>query len=1032
MSKEELFTGERFVPGIDDPELEIEHYQRYNSILDIVKNKVVVDAACGEGYGTAIIGKVAKKVVGIDIDERAVKRAKENYGNDVVTFQQGDVSNLPLADGSVDVFVSFETIEHINEELQIKFLSEVKRVLNKNGIFIISSPNKKIYSDLFNYHNEFHVHELYKEEFVNLLQARFENIKLFNQYFEVASVIDSNSSYQDTALYEKNREKYRSDGKYFIAVASDDEIDDIVIQSVYLSEQVTYRNNIKRILDLQEEEEFRNKHIHTLDQHIEELGKGIQWRDGQIQDKEEALEKCKAEIQQKEAEIQQKEAELEKHKDDGIAYQYELEQKNKMVYDKDVHIANLENIIRAHERSICELQIPAGKWVKLVHFFPLRVIRYIKRHLKMWRMERKENKQIVLELPKYEKPKVSIIIPVYNQFQYTYNCIKSILDTVEDVPYEVIVGDDESTDKTRKITKIIRGVRVNINHTDHGFLMNCNRAAQLAKGEYVLFLNNDTQVKENWLSSLLELIESDDRIGMVGSKLIYPDGGLQEAGGIVWKDASGWNYGRNQNPDMPEYNYVREVDYISGASIMLRTSLWKELGGFDERFKPAYCEDSDLAFQVRKAGYKVMYQPESVVVHFEGISNGTDLDSGLKKYQVENSEKFKEKWKDELVNQCEPGEEVFKAKDRLYDKKTVLFIDHYVPTFDKDAGSRTVYQYIKIFLKKGYVVKFIGDNYAKMEPYVSILQQMGVEVYYGIWHMNHIFEYLKNNEKYIDFVFLNRPHISIKYIDFIKNNMHAKVMFYGSDLHYLRIQREAKVLGLKEKEKEALYWKNIEYKLLEKVDVAYYLSPVEKEEINKNNSSICVKNMKINIFETFKQDLNLEFSERHGILFVGGFTHAPNLDAVNWYIDEIFPKVWNQVKAPFVIVGSNAPDELKSLKMEGVELKGFVSDEELEQLYDECRIAIVPLRYGAGIKGKVIEALYNGIPLITTSVGAEGISKIDEYAMIEDNPEVLAEKIIQLYSDVDRLKEMALNSQAFVKNEFSEEAAWNVIEEDFT
>ena len=223
-----------------------------------------------------------------------------------------------------------------------------------------------------------------------------------------------------------------------------------------------------------------------------------------------------------------------------------------------------------------------------------------------------------LIFPKADSPEVSIVIPVYNQIHYTYLCLASILEHTKDVSYEIVIADDVSGDATEHLGEFAEGITICRNETNQGFLRNCNHAAKSARGRYIMFLNNDTQVTEGWLSSLVTLIQSDDSIGMVGSKLVYPDGRLQEAGGIIWSDGSGWNYGRLDNPDKAEYNYVKDVDYISGAAILLSAELWNRIGGFDERFAPAYCEDSDLAFEVRKAGYRVVYQPLSKVIHFEG------------------------------------------------------------------------------------------------------------------------------------------------------------------------------------------------------------------------------------------------------------------------------------------------------------------------------------------------------------------------------------------------------------------------------
>lgn len=748
-----------------------------------------------------------------------------------------------------------------------------------------------------------------------------------------------------------------------------------------------------------------------------------QYQNESIKAKEilETLEEMRKTVQNCEYRIEDYESKIE-----GLLYEKQgLEQQ---VLDKDRHIRNLGAMIT----ELQLFEVPAKKWENLMHFFPVRCARYIKRTIKKCKNKIMRMHHEKIYLPMCEKPKVSIIIPAYNQFDYTYACIKSIAKNSSDCEYEVILADDVSTDQTKRIQRIVKGLIVSRNSENLRFLKNCNKAAKLAKGKYILFLNNDTTVQEGWLSSLIELIESSSDIGMVGSKLIYPDGTLQEAGGIIWNDATGWNYGRNDDASKPEYNYVRDVDYISGAAIMIKSDLWEQIGGFDELFAPAYCEDSDLAFEVRKLGYRVVYQPKSVVVHYEGVSNGTDVNSGIKKYQVENSEKFKLKWTRELKNQCEPGKEIFKAKDRLQSgKKVVLFVDHYVPTFDRDAGARTVMQYIKMFLKHGYCVKFIGDNYAKMEPYTTILEQMGVEVYWGTWYQENIWKYLEENEKYINYIFLNRPHISAKYIDFMKKKMSAKIMFYGSDLHYMRVQREAELTNSEEKKKEVEYWRNLEQDLLEKVDVAYYLSPIEREEIARFNPNIIVRNIKINIFEKFFENINFDFMAREGIIFVGGFAHTPNIDAVKWFLSEIYPLIAPNGEIPFYIVGSNPPDEIKDLCGPGVALKGYVSDEELKILYSNCRVAVVPLRYGAGIKGKVIEALYYGIPLVTTSIGAEGIDEIERYVDVVDGSEAFAERVLEMYNNTEKLMDRARESQKYVRKMFSEEAAWNVIEQDF-
>lgn len=641
-----------------------------------------------------------------------------------------------------------------------------------------------------------------------------------------------------------------------------------------------------------------------------------------------------------------------------------------------------------------------------------------------------------LRFKKEEKPRVSVVIPVYNQIHYTYACLVSILEYTKDVSYEIIIADDVSSDATAQLSDFAENIIICRNKTNQGFLRNCNQAAKAARGKYIMFLNNDTKVTEGWLSSLVNLIESDETIGMVGSKLVYPDGRLQEAGGIIWSDGSGWNYGRLDNPDKPEYNYVKDVDYISGAAILLSVELWKQIGGFDERFAPAYCEDSDLAFEVRRAGKRVVYQPLSKVIHFEGISNGTDVNGeGLKRYQVENSGKLKEKWADELKKQCENtgNPSPFNARERSMGKKIILVVDHYVPTFDRDAGSKTTYQYLKMFINKGYIVKFLGDNFLHEEPYSTQLQQMGIEILYGQEYQASIWDWLKTHSSEISFAYLNRPHIASKYIDFIIENTDIKVIYYGHDLHFLREGREYALTGNEEKRQASEYWKSIEIALMRKASVSYYPSYIEEEAIKEIDSDINVKAITAYVYDEFKTALQTDFAKREGLLFVGGFAHPPNADAVLWFAEEIYPLIRQKLEVPFYIVGSKVTEEIQALEKpgNGIIVKGFVSDEELGRLYEESKIVVVPLRYGAGVKGKVIEAIYNGAPVITTSIGAEGIPDAGQVMIVRDKPEEFAREVISLYSDNEGCRRLAESTQSYIRRYFSVDAAWNVIEEDF-
>lgn len=647
--------------------------------------------------------------------------------------------------------------------------------------------------------------------------------------------------------------------------------------------------------------------------------------------------------------------------------------------------------------------------------------------------ESEELESISLTFPKYTDIDVSIVIPVFNHYRTTMSCLQSVLAHTTDVNYEVIIADDLSTDLTSTIEKRIDNIVVVRGDENLGFLRNCNRAVSVARGKYIVLLNNDTNVQEAWLKPLIRTIEQDPHVGMVGPKLLFENGNLQEAGGIVWNDASGWNYGRGQDPELPEFNYLRETDYISGACILLQRRLWEKLGGFDETFCPAYYEDTDLAFQIRQLGYKVVYQPQSEVVHFEGVSNGTDLSSGIKKYQQINQQVFREKWKAVLEQKHFPnGQNVFEARERSADKRTVVFIDQYVPFFDKDAGSRSTYMYVKQMVESGINVKFLPANFFSHEPYTDVLQQLGVEVLFGEKYARNWKKWFKENAKNIDVIYLHRPHIAEDFIDYLQTlKPRPKLIYFGHDLHYLRTSREAELNNDASLKQQAEYWKQREYAIFSKVDKVFYPSSVEVTEVKSLSPETDVSALPLFLLEEpdLKQD---NHESRNDLLFVGGFGHPPNVDAVQWFVKAIMPQLLSkQPDLKLNIVGSNVPDAIQNLESEHVIVHGFLSDEALTKLYQEVRIVVVPLRFGAGVKGKVLEALQHGVPIVTTSIGAEGIPDADKVMRIADTEEAMSRDILELYEDPELRQKYINRYPDYINTHFSRAAVQAVIDRDF-
>ena len=630
-----------------------------------------------------------------------------------------------------------------------------------------------------------------------------------------------------------------------------------------------------------------------------------------------------------------------------------------------------------------------------------------------------------LHFPTHKELEVSVVIPVFNQLSFTEACLASLQAAQEQPRFEVIIVDDCSTDRTAELVPQIPGIIYLRNETNSGFIVSCNLGAKKARGKYLVFLNNDTVVKAGWLSALLDTFAEEPQAGIVGSKLVYPDGRLQEAGGIIWQDASGWNYGKFDDPQKPEYNYLREVDYCSGAALMIPKALFLSVGGFDSRYEPAYYEDTDLAFKVRRAGHKVLYQPLSEVIHCEGATGGTDLSAGAKKYQDINRSTFAKTWAAELMRKPANGDLTFLRQPRKPSAKNILVIDHHLPMPDRDSGSLRMFQILKLLHELGHRVTFLPDNLADIPPYTGELQKRGIQVLFHPY-VQKVRDYLIAQGSDFDAVVLSRCQFACKHIRHVRLYApQSRIIFDTVDLHFLREEGEARLTGDPEVEQKAHETRQQEYELIDQSDETWVVSTTEQQLLQEKWPEKSIQ-LVSNIVDV--PGSNTSFALRRDWLFIGGFQHPPNIDAVLFFLKEIYPLVTERLgDAKFYIIGDKVPPEIVALATEKVIVAGLQRD--VRPFFESVKLSVAPLRFGAGVKGKINQSMAFGVPVVATSIAVEGTQLQDrEEILVADEPEDFAQALIELYESEELWNTLSENGIRKTRALYSTEAAREKLE----
>lgn len=619
-----------------------------------------------------------------------------------------------------------------------------------------------------------------------------------------------------------------------------------------------------------------------------------------------------------------------------------------------------------------------------------------------------------LRFPRHEAPDVSVVIPAHNKFAVTYACLCALRIARCEATFEVVLVDDASSDETATVETWVSGLTVVRNAEPLRFLAACNAGVAASRGRYVALLNNDTEPTLGWLDALIEPFARFDRVGLTGAMLLYPDNRVQEAGGVVWASGNPMNYGRGQLPTDPRFRYVREVDYVSGAAMLTTRDIWDELGGLSDYLAPMYFEDTDFAFKIRESGRRVMYAPHACVYHYEGQTAGTDVTRGFKAYQEVNRPKFKARWAEAFRSFGPEGGNADIEKDRGVVGR-VLVIDKAVPQADRDAGSYATLQEMRLLQSLGFKVTFLPYSLSNLGAYVDDLERQGIETIVPPYYLSPV-EYIEENGSLFDAVYVYRYTVARRLLDFLRQFApQARIILMNADIHFLREIRMARQTGDAEALTRAAATRKAELDVVRRVDLVLSYTEVEHAVLMSHVEDVAVARCPW-VAETVTQVPS--FGARGGVMFLGNFRHPPNLDAVRWFLENVWPQLKGGRSGGFHIYGSGLQSVDIAFEGPGVHRHGYV--ERVDDAHAKHRVFAAPIWAGAGIKGKVVGALAAGVPCVLSPLAAEGMAvRPGVECLIAETPQEWCEAISRLHEDEAIWREMSAAGRAFVQRTYS-------------
>ncbi len=614
---------------------------------------------------------------------------------------------------------------------------------------------------------------------------------------------------------------------------------------------------------------------------------------------------------------------------------------------------------------------------------------------------------------------LSVIVVLHNQFALTMMAMASLRANFAGA-IELILVDSGSHDETRHIERTITGAKLIRFPYNAGFVESCNTALAHVSAPAVLYLNNDLLLGPDACRLALDRLFSAPDIGAVGGKLIRTNGQLQEAGSIIWRDGTTFGYLRDGDPNAPEANFVREVDYCSGAFLMLRSEEVRSHGGFDDDYRPAYYEEADLCVRLRKSGWRILYDPAVLIQHFEYGSADATASTRL---MQRNHRIFVSKHLDYLRYQHPPARRhAVHARSPHRAQATlghpgpshagpgagdaelrILFIEDRIPLRGLGAGYVRSNDIIHAMSELGHLVSVFPiykataspiEIYRDMPHTAEVLYERGMEV---------LADFIAERSGYYDIVWVGRTHNLERLLPILEDGS-AALPSHGFvlDTEAVAAPRQAaqnRVLGRPQTA-------SLDQALRAELACAYFCQKIIA--VNACDAELVRRagHHNVSVLGHVKQPCPTPsgWGQRRDLLFLGAIHDpgSPNHDSLEWFIQSVLPRLEGRLppEVRFTVAGfvRRGVDLSELGRHPRVDLIGSVDD--LTALYDSHRVFVAPTRFAGGIPFKVHEAASYGVPVVATDLLCRQVGWKPGVEIVcggSDDPQCFADGVVALY-----------------------------------